>query len=235
MARISTYALDSDVTANDKVIGTDSAGTITRNYKISDITDFLNRSGSIDIAGSRFKYVRPGSNQTLGFLKFAVDQGNTPSFSSINNLQLHKQDLSEVELLDFYEAIEGSLVLIQKADDASKFGVFEWSSSTRNSSDTNLYDISVVFKGGNGTLENEKDYLISLLLFRFDDYKDKNKVINQATPSTTWTMNHGLNKKPSVTVVDSSGEKVIGLVDYVDLNNVTITFVNAASGDAYFN
>jgi len=235
MARISTYALDSDVTANDKVIGTDSAGTITRNYKISDIIDFLNKSGSIDIAGSRFKYIRPGSNQTLGFLKFSVDQGNTPSFSSINNMQLHKQDLSETTLPDFYEAIEGSLVLIQKSDDASKFGVYDWNSSTQNSSDVNVYDISLTFKGGNGTLENEKDYLISLLLFRFDDYRDKNKVINQATPATTWSMNHGLNKKPSVTVVDSSGEKVVGLVDYVDLNNVTITFVNPASGDAYFN
>ena len=82
MARISTYALDSDVTANDKVIGTDSAGTITRNYKISDIIDFLNKNGKIDIAGSRFKYIRPSSSQTYGFLRFTVDQGDTPSFSS---------------------------------------------------------------------------------------------------------------------------------------------------------
>ena len=42
MARISTYALDTDITTNDKVIGTDSAGTITKNYKVSDLFGFLN-------------------------------------------------------------------------------------------------------------------------------------------------------------------------------------------------
>jgi hypothetical protein len=234
MARISTYALDSDITKNDKVIGTDSAGTQTRNYKISDITDFLNKSSSVDINGSRFKYIRPTSSQASGYLKLAIDQGSTVAFSSLSSFQLHKKTLADVDINLFYEAIEGSLVLLQKSNDASKFGVFEWTTSTQNSSNTDLYDVTVVHKGGNGSLEDEEDYLLSLLLFRFNDM-DKHKAVPQSTPSATWSIEHGLNKKPSVTIVDSTGNKIIGQIEYDDANNVTINFGKTVSGYAYFN
>jgi hypothetical protein len=38
-----------------------------------------------------------------------------------------------------------------------------------------------------------------------------------------------------VTVKDSAGSTVIGEVEYVDLNNITITFSGAFSGEAYLN
>lgn len=41
MARISTYQRDTVVTKNDKVIGTDSSGSITKNFKLEDIAGFL--------------------------------------------------------------------------------------------------------------------------------------------------------------------------------------------------
>jgi|TARA_Y100000033_G_scaffold50880_1_gene62661 hypothetical protein len=235
MARISTYALDSNVTKNDKVIGTDSAGTHTRNYKISDITDFLNKSGSVETTGSRFKFIRPSNNtQTYGFIKLPVDQGATVAFSTISTIQLHKKSAAAVDINSFYETIEKSLVLLQKANDPTQFGVFEWNSSTQNTNNTDLYDIAVVFKGGNGSLQDEEDYLLSLLLFRFDDL-DKHKAVEQATPSATWTMEHALNKKPSVTIVDDQGHKIMGKIEYDDANNVTIRFGKNVAGYAYFN
>jgi hypothetical protein len=61
-------------------------------------------------------------------------------------------------------------------------------------------------------------------------------VHNQETPSDTWTIAHGLDKYPSVTVVDSSGRKVEGGVDYSGgLNVVTVDFNGAFSGKAYLN
>ena len=161
MARISTYALDSNVTKNDKVIGTDSAGTQTRNYKISAITSFLNKSSSVETTGSRFTFVRPSNTtKTYGYIKLPVDQGATVAFSTISSIQLHKKAASDVDINTYYEAIEGSLVLLQKADDPTHFGVFEWTTSTQNSSNTDVYDITVKFKGGNGSLQDEEDLKI---------------------------------------------------------------------------
>ena len=50
-----------------------------------------------------------------------------------------------------------------------------------------------------------------------------------------WSINHNLNKFPSVTVVLSSGQKGYGDVTYVDNNNLTITFAGDESGKVYIN
>lgn len=53
--------------------------------------------------------------------------------------------------------------------------------------------------------------------------------------SISWAIPHNLGKIPSVTVIDGSGNRVHGDVDYVDLNNLTITFNTAFAGTAYLN
>ena len=57
----------------------------------------------------------------------------------------------------------------------------------------------------------------------------------QAQAAKVWTVAHNLGKRPAVTVVDSAGTVVIGEVDYLDDNNVRLTFCAAFSGTAYFN
>lgn len=64
---------------------------------------------------------------------------------------------------------------------------------------------------------------------------DKNFIHVQNTPSTTWTITHNLNKKPSITVIDSAGSMITGTLAYVDLNNVTLQFSNPTAGEAIFN
>lgn len=64
---------------------------------------------------------------------------------------------------------------------------------------------------------------------------DSHFVYAQPTPESVWEVTHSLNKKPSVTVVDSADTVVIGEVEYLSSNAVRLTFVGAFSGKAYFN
>lgn len=64
---------------------------------------------------------------------------------------------------------------------------------------------------------------------------DKTYVHIQASASDVWVVTHGLNKYPSVTVVDSAGSVVVGEVVYNNTNKVTITFIGSFSGKAYLN
>lgn len=57
----------------------------------------------------------------------------------------------------------------------------------------------------------------------------------QSAPASVWTVTHNLGKKPSVEVIDSAGDNWFGVVDYIDDNQLTITFSAAFSGDAYLN
>lgn len=65
--------------------------------------------------------------------------------------------------------------------------------------------------------------------------RDAHFTYTQVLPSATWDVTHNLNKKPSVTVVDSADSVVIGDVQYLNNNQVRLTFVGAFSGKAYFN
>ena len=60
-------------------------------------------------------------------------------------------------------------------------------------------------------------------------------VHNQQVPLDTWVVTHNLGKHPSVTVVDSAQEVVVGEIRYIDENTVELKFVGSFSGKAYFN
>jgi len=58
-------------------------------------------------------------------------------------------------------------------------------------------------------------------------------VHNQPAVSSTWTINHTLGGRPSVTVVDSAGTVVYGEVQYLSNSQVVVTFTAPFSGYAY--
>lgn len=65
---------------------------------------------------------------------------------------------------------------------------------------------------------------------------DKSFVHNQISPQSVWNIYHGMNKKPSVTIVDSGGTVVHMSIRYINNNHVRATSeVGAFSGKAYLN
>ena len=65
--------------------------------------------------------------------------------------------------------------------------------------------------------------------------EDKTYTFVQSTSSKVWIINHNLNKYPSVVVVDSGENVVVGDIQYNDLNTLTINFTAEFSGFAYLN
>lgn len=60
-------------------------------------------------------------------------------------------------------------------------------------------------------------------------------VFTQSSPVSVWTITHNLGRFPSVTVVDSLNQVVVGDVAYTNSNILTITFQEAFAGYAYLN
>ena len=238
MASISTYAIDQILSIRDKVIGTDVAGTVTKNYELGDIISFFNKKGLVETLASSFEYAgQPASSSARvdGTISFDPPTASSVSFSSITSLLITSKDLADADLSSYYTKLIGSRILIQKSGDPSKFGIYNLTASTSSSKFSNVHDISLTHVFGNSSLENESNYLISLLQYDYLSATDKHFEFTQASPSITWTVNHDLNKFPSVTVVDSAGTQVFGDVDHTDNDNLTITFINQFSGKAYLN
>ena len=55
----------------------------------------------------------------------------------------------------------------------------------------------------------------------------------QSVSSATWTITHNLGYRPAVSVVDSGGNYVVGDVNYISTNALTISFSAPFGGFAY--
>lgn len=78
------------------------------------------------------------------------------------------------------------------------------------------------------------------ILKKFDDLTgdivlDKNYKHTQIQASKTWNIKHNLKKIPSVTVIDSGGNEVIGNIKHLSENELIITFSHEFSGSAILN
>ncbi len=71
--------------------------------------------------------------------------------------------------------------------------------------------------------------------FNLNNTGDKNYVHEQRVPSDTWVIYHYLDKKPSVTVIDSAGTEVEGEVEHVDNRSIIIRFSGEFTGIATLN
>lgn len=64
---------------------------------------------------------------------------------------------------------------------------------------------------------------------------DHNYIHGQGLAALVWIINHNLNKFPSVTPVNSANTQMNAVVDYIDKNTLTVTFLSPVSGKAYLN
>lgn len=64
---------------------------------------------------------------------------------------------------------------------------------------------------------------------------DKNYEYRQDSAASVWSIDHNLNKYPSVTILDSTGEQCLGDITHLNKNSLIITFTAAFSGKASLN
>jgi hypothetical protein len=107
--------------------------------------------------------------------------------------------------------------------------------SSQNNQITQAYNKSVL---GIDITQTETDRTVTLT------YRDNTTIADlykhahihtQTVSSDTWAVVHNLGKFPSVSVVDSANEEVIGEVVHVNNTSLTIKFTAAFSGKAFIN
>ena len=88
-----------------------------------------------------------------------------------------------------------------------------------------------------GTPITDENYY-KIFLEGIPDGSDKTFIYAQAEAVDVWTIKHDMNKYPSVTIIgdfDNGRESVLGDIEYVDDNTLTIHFDEPVKGTAYLN
>jgi len=229
MARISSYPIDTNIVGQDKLLGSDNAGLITKNYTLDGISGWMNATGSVAIAGQN----------NYGFEIFGATEGiiSGPSanaaFSSITTLTFTKTSTTGNDVINYLLTLVGRPVILARLKNLNNFGVYRLDSLVVDANNADLYNASFTLIVANGIITASEYY--GFAVYPEISAGDKNFVFTQGTPATTWTITHNLNKFPSVSVVDSANEIVYGEVIYTNTNSLTVTFTAAFSGKAYLN
>ena len=230
MARISSYPRDLDVVDQDSWMGTSVPGLQTRNFTAAAVAKYLNIKGKISVSAQMIYKFEADPNE-VGSGDFYGVAGGT-AFSAITSLNVHVMDKGSQNVVEFMTYLIDSDILISEQNGISIFGHYKVKGYTDNGD--SFYTLTLEYIGGSGVLTNQDVYDIA----NFTIAKlgtDKTFVFTQPSSATTWTINHGLNKFPSVSVVNNNNILMYGNTTYTDKNNLTINFSAGFSGKAYLN
>ena len=231
MAKISSYNLDTTVSKNDKVIGTDSSGSTTKNFKLEDIAGFLNTSSLINVNGQIiYKFKGSGSPSSGEFTR----TGGSGNFSDVTAFKFSHVNTDNQNIETYLNYFQGLRVMITQTDDQNNFGLYSIDSITNTGEGATFSTFTTTFIEGNGAMILDKHYAMA---YSPKGQTDKNFVSNNIsfTANTAQTITHNLNKFPSVTIVDSAGSHVFGDIQHVNTNSFTITFTSSFTGKVYVN
>ena len=234
MSRIVSYPYDNDIKDADAWIGSEASTTRTKQYTAEAVARYLNINGKISIGAQMvFKYVQ---QPLTGVGSFSITSGglNNVPFANITTLTLSMTDRGNQNTVAFLDYLVGSDILIGEQNEISTFGQYDVVSYTVNAGDATYYDLVVNYKGGNGVLTIDKYYDIMNFVLSADA-EDKTFVFTQGVPAVQWTVQHNLNKFPSVSVVNNNNIVINGEVTYIDKNNVQLDFSAGFAGKAYLN
>jgi hypothetical protein len=113
----------------------------------------------------------------------------------------------------------------------------DWAIKTDGLVDEEDYSSKAWAIGGEGTETNNAKYYAEQAQESAElAYQYRSTYIHtQGVAASTWTINHNLNKYPSVTVVDSAENEIIASVKYQDANTCIIEMSSPFKGKAYLN
>ena len=172
MTKISTYAIDTDVTGSDKWIGTDSQNfNLTKNFTPVKLAKYFNTSEIIS-TGANLRYVydilEVGEQRKYGTITFDPQQGASVPFSTITTFILSKFTTGGKDVEQYITKLPGSQIIICNADNPNSFGVFDIVSVTQIVAEPNFYTVTLDFVDGYGNLVEDKSYAFQLIRFSQD-------------------------------------------------------------------
>ena len=237
MARISTYGVDTIPSLGDKVIGTDQQSNLkTQNYTLGEIITLFNKQNKLGVADQSVFLFQDdiSAGRDLGTISFSAGGGIGTAFSSITTFLLSKSSFGGESREQYLPLFIGKDIILAQLSDINNFGTYKVQNIVTDVTEPDFFAVTVTNQSSNGVLKVSSHYILS----EFTDPNsggDKNFVFTQNVSSATWTIQHNLNKFPSVTSVNINDFQMYGEVEFIDLNNLTITFTGASSGKAYIN
>jgi len=167
LTKIQQYIIDSQVKGDDKWIGSDAQNQFqTKNFTANDVGDYFNTSGYLNVGDSilfRYDVIAEEDSRAQGTISFLENLSSSVPLANITTFILSKETLKGNDITQYMAFLAGTKVLLHKADNINSFGIYSILSVTPLEEDpTNFFTLSMVFIEGNGDLEEDINYNITI-------------------------------------------------------------------------
>ena len=231
MSGISSYQLKSQPDGSDIVIGTSVENGQTKNFSVQALSNYSINSYLKNISWQFIVLEPDPSERPEGTISFENYGGQGTNWSAITRLYINTAMPNGTTSVNYLARLVGKDIILGDRNNLDGYGIFKLTSLTQESGSVYYMDLS--YKSGSGVIKALHYYGVQVDIDGVET--DKNFVFTQGTASTTWNIQHDLNKYPSVSVVNNNNVLMYGETTYVDTNNLIINFSAGFSGKAYLN
>tara|TARA_R100001463_G_scaffold28853_1_gene65911 strand:+ start:259 stop:942 length:684 start_codon:yes stop_codon:yes gene_type:complete len=227
MARLGNYPIDRTLSRTDKFLGTNADGT-TRNFTVDGVRTFFSQDSAAGAADELNYQFKSSTTNTVGIMS----TDGVTAFSSISTIKIHeKANGLETSISNFFNEFVNKDIVIIDVENLNKYGVYTCTAVAADGSNSGLFDLTLSYRSGNGSLVADQFYSILL----YSGAQDKSHTHTQNVSSANWVITHNLNKFPTVTVKLSTGVIGTAAVTYQSENQLTVSLSGANTGTAYLN
>lgn len=248
MAIIYSYPKNTDILSTDIVVGTSTKvvngrrKNITKNFEIGAIATFFNETSAIAITGQNnfFFQNNTAPGRKAGSISFVAGGGANTPFNNITVIRISKFATSGNTVAEYINTLVNQAIIIAQTDNLNNFGIYKCTAITPVTGNPNFLDLTLDAVNANGNILEDQFYGVAVYPGFINPHidpigGDKTFVYTQAVAASVWYVEHNLAKFPSVSVVSDDNTQVFGEVEYIDNDNLIITFNAAFSGKAYMN
>lgn len=159
MGRISTYVTDTEINDGDRLLGSEAASNVTKNYSVLSVGEYFRDTG---IIGGGVQLVYKFQEDALEFRKgefmLSTNGGAGVAMSNVTAITINKTELSGFDIEVLLRQMFDYNIAIYGADVKNTFGEYTTGAVTE---DNNSLTVALTSIASNGSLVDANRYYIS--------------------------------------------------------------------------
>lgn len=240
MPRIESYIVKTvPLTPEDKWIGTDSSGNVTKNFTPQSIAEFINESDIVSVAGQNmFMWQNSAGPRPLGSISLESFGGDGTNLADLSSVLISTSNYGENVIIDYLLTLVDKYIILVESEDSNSFVVAEVVTLTQNVTNPLFYDLTLNVIEANGTVTGDTLYALAVypgFQAQVPGTGDLDYTHSQAAATTTWVINHNLGKFASIQTFNPANVRIYGRETHISVNEITVDFGEALAGKAYCN
>ncbi len=204
MPKIQSYVVKtSTLSARDKWIGTDSSGSVTKNFTPEGMATFINETDFVTIAGqSVFSWQQSAGDREDGSISLVGFGGDGDNLADLTTMLISDKTIGDSRIIDYLTAIVGQNVIMVEVNEPNNFVIATLTGITPNTTYIGFNDLTWDVTMANGLINGAGNYVLAN--FSGSNVDTLDSVTNRGAITSNSITTGGLTSTGDLNVLESA-------------------------------